>query len=207
MLLSTISSLRRRLTWNRNRRTSFHDGAEGDEQPLLSAAASDSTIGTSSGFTDLLSIDSLDLNAPITTPEPLSPSDHHRQSRTYSLQLSSRLSLNSGSDSDYIQSPSDTHTSEYCAPCRLARASAGYDMRVARLMDPLYCAGCQTEHPALLLSYSSRKAKLKTCIGHLASYTICPHLSISLEDVKRWTADGQDIKYRCQDATCLFSTA
>jgi hypothetical protein len=69
-------------------------------------------------------------------------------------------------------------------------------------MDRLYCAGCQSEHPALLFSYSSRKAEPRFCISHQGYYTVCPHLRFSLADIKAWRTGAQDVTIQCENGSC-----
>lgn len=92
-------------------------------------------------------------------------------------------------------------------PCQQERASRGNIRQVARLFDRLYYAGCQTEHAALFFSHTVRKAKPRRCIAHEGFYTVCPHLKLSLQDIKAAKTRQTDLEVRCQEPTCLCMEA
>ncbi|KAF5008540.1 hypothetical protein FDECE_5196 [Fusarium decemcellulare] len=184
------SSLRRRLAWYRHGRG---PQVEDDEQPLLPPAASSLSVGASSGFDSSLScLDTFKLGTETTTLLPSSTPSHAEKPATHSQPPESH------------PYPDSSLVSQYCTPCQRARSSPGYSERVAKLMERLYCVGCQCEHPAILFSHSSRSNKFesRSCIGHEGFYTVCPHLKFSLEDIESWKATGESMELRCHQAAC-----
>ncbi|KAH7141932.1 hypothetical protein EDB81DRAFT_760779 [Dactylonectria macrodidyma] len=101
-----------------------------------------------------------------------------------------------------------------CEPCQQARASPAYCYFIAALMEPLYCAGCRSEKPAILFSYSSRRNESdesRLCIGHQGHCTVCPHVKFSLADIDDWKQmiafKHEDIGVCCQVASCPCANA
>ncbi|EEU34664.1 uncharacterized protein NECHADRAFT_82338 [Fusarium vanettenii 77-13-4] len=172
------SWLHRRLRWLRYFLTAL-DSQNDDQQPLLQQTTSSGSKSSVSCPPDFTSSPYRAEKKPgITTPSP-------------SNQL----------EEDMNEPPLPFF---YCRACKQARLSNEYNERVARLIDRLYCAGCQTQHPAILFSHSYRNAEPSTrlCIGHQGHYAVCCHLKLSLSDIEAWKAANQEIKLSCPLSTC-----
>lgn len=139
--------------------------------------------------------------SPSPSPSPPSPT------QALSIDPRQRVSPLWYLESPHSSSPNPHARVQYCVPCHQERASPGYIERVARLFDRLYCAGCQTDHAVLFFSHSARKSEPRRCIAHEGFYIICPHLKLSLQDIKaaKWRQAG--LKVRCQEPACLFTEA
>ncbi|KAM4061002.1 hypothetical protein HRG_010087 [Hirsutella rhossiliensis] len=93
----------------------------------------------------------------------------------------------------------------FCEPCRQARAAPNYAARVGALLDMLYCSACQEMHAAFFFSESQRKESglSRKCISHQGYCTVCPHVRVSLADVRDLvqSKDGSHT-LRCEDPLC-----
>lgn len=127
-------------------------------------------------------------------------SELHADDATYTC--ASTLSLDPGSSPE--QSPTYPRFAKYCESCQRSRASPGFEDRLADLLDPLYCAGCQTQHPSILFSSTSRRTESarRICIGRQGYYTASHHLAFTLADVEAWIKKGEGFKICCPESGC-----
>ncbi|KAL6408883.1 hypothetical protein AUP68_07831 [Ilyonectria robusta] len=197
------ASLRRRVPWYRS--SSIIDPESDDDGGRLLARIDPWTanypLGSTSGYEPPYSLCSnfeLWVNGAISMAPP--SSELHADDATYTC--ASTLSLDPASSPE--QSPTDRRFAKYCEPCQKSQASPGFGDRIADLLDPLYCAGCQTQHPSILFSSTSRRTESarRICIGRQGYYTASPHLAFTLADVEAWIKKDEGFKICCPESGC-----
>lgn len=174
---SVFSFLRRRTPWSRR---SNANAVQDDEEFLLARSETnhiqDITSSTNKLYSDKTSLSGQTLDSQDDT----------------------------GSDGGALSCGDGSPSIRYCRSCQIARAAPGYFERVARLMDCLYCTACECEHPAILFSQSSRQkpSSSRACIAHEGYLRVCPHLKLSLEDIRSLRTGGESIDLKCKEETC-----
>lgn len=176
---SNSSFLQRRTPWSRRRNANV-PALQEDEEFLLTKSALNLIEDTTSSIGKLTS-DKTSLSG-------------------QSLDLQDDISSHGGT----LPCGDGSVSIQYCRSCQLARAASGYAERVSRLMDRLYCAACKCEHPAILFSLSSRQdsSSSRACIAHEGHLSVCPHLKLSLEDIRSLRTMGKSVDLECEKREC-----
>lgn len=72
-----------------------------------------------------------------------------------------------------------------CQDCQRVRKT-NFGERIDALLEPLYCSGCEVEHPQILFTHEDRylnKDKDRRCMAWRGKISICPHLSLTWSEL------------------------